>query len=133
MATADFSSVDQYISAQPEAVRALLAKVRAAIRKAIPEADEIISYKIPAYRLPGGAAIYFAAWKKHYSLYPATDHVVSMLKEELAPYDVEKGTIRFPFERPVPVALIKRIATLRAEEVADKKVKAKPRSAKASR
>ena len=121
MATADFSSVDQYISAQPEAARGLLETVRTAIRKALPDAEEIISHKIPAYRLPGGTAIYFAAWKRHYSLYPATDRVVSRLKQVLTPYDVEKGTIRFPFGELVPLGLIERIAKLRAQEVAEKK------------
>ena len=91
-----------------------------AIRKALPEAEEIISYKIPAYRLPQGVVIWFAGWKRHYSLYPATDYVVSALSEELAPYEVEKGTIRFPLDARVPVTLIGRITRLRAEEVAAK-------------
>ena len=120
MAAANFSSVDQYVSAQPESVRATLRAVRTAIRKALPEAEEIISYKIPAYRLPQGVVIWFAGWKRHYSLYPATDYVVSALSEELAPYEVEKGTIRFPLDARVPVTLIGRIARLRAEEVAAK-------------
>jgi uncharacterized protein YdhG (YjbR/CyaY superfamily) len=117
MAAANFSSVDQYVSAQPEGARAHLETVRAAIRKAIPAAEEIISYKIPAYRLPQGVVIWFAGWKKHYSLYPATDYVVSALGEELAPYEVEKGTIRFRPDARVPVTVIRRIARLRAEEV----------------
>jgi uncharacterized protein YdhG (YjbR/CyaY superfamily) len=117
MAAANFSSVDQYVSAQPEGARAHLETVRAAIRKAIPAAEEIISYKIPAYRLPQGVVIWFAGWKKHYSLYPATDYVVSALGEELAPYEVEKGTIRFRLDARVPVTVIRRIARLRAEEV----------------
>ncbi len=111
-------SVDDYIAAQPEAVRGSLREVRAAIRKAIPKAEEVISYKIPAYRLPGGVVIFFAGWKKHYALYPATDGVVSTFAKELAPYDVEKGTIRFPYGEAIPVALIGRIAKLRAAEVA---------------
>jgi uncharacterized protein YdhG (YjbR/CyaY superfamily) len=118
MAAAPSGSVDDYIAAQPEAARASLRAVRAAIRSAIPEAEEVISYKIPAYRLPGGVVIFFAGWKKHYALYPATERVVSTLAKELAPYDVEKGTIRFPFGGSIPVALIARIAKLRAAEVA---------------
>jgi uncharacterized protein YdhG (YjbR/CyaY superfamily) len=120
VAAGEYGSVEDYIAAQPESVRASLHEVRTAIRKAIPEAEEFISYGIPAYRLPQGVVIWFAGWKRHYSLYPATDCIVSALSEELAPYEVEKGTIRFPLDARVPVALIGRIARLRAEEVAAK-------------
>lgn len=119
MAAAEYGSFDDYIAAQPESVRAALREVRAAIRKAIPEAEEVISYKIPAYRLPAGVAIFFAGWRKHYALYPATDRVVATLANELSPYDVDRGTIRFPFGRAIPVVLIARIAKLRADEVAE--------------
>jgi uncharacterized protein YdhG (YjbR/CyaY superfamily) len=70
--------------------------------------------------LPGGPVLYFAGWKRHYSLYPATDHVVEAFKDDLAPYEVDKGTIRFPFSEPVPVKLIERIAKFRAKEVAER-------------
>lgn len=63
--------------------------------------------------------LYFAGWKQHYSLYPATGRVVTALKDELASYEVSKGTIRFPLSRPVPVKLITRIAKLRVREVAE--------------
>jgi uncharacterized protein YdhG (YjbR/CyaY superfamily) len=111
-------TVDQYIAAQPAEVRGILEEVRSAILKALPKAEEIISYKIPAYRLPGGVAIFFAAWKQHWSLYPATERLRSALGDALAPYEVEKGTIRFPFGERVPLGLIARIAKLRAKEVA---------------
>lgn len=114
----DFASVDAYIAAQPEAARGALEQVRNAIRKAVPAAEEGISYKIPAYRLPIGPVIYFAGWKQHYSLYPVTDRVISRFASELAPYDVEKGTIRFPLSERVPTKLIAGIAKLRAEELA---------------
>jgi uncharacterized protein YdhG (YjbR/CyaY superfamily) len=63
-------SVDDYIAAQPEPAQDVLQRVRSAIRKALPAAEEVISYKIPAYKLRGGIALYFAGWKQHYSLYP---------------------------------------------------------------
>ena len=113
-------SVDAYIAAQPADVRDVLERVRSTIRKALPAAEEVISYQIPAYRLPGGVVIYFAGWRQHYSLYPATALVVAALKDELAPYEKSKGTIRFPLCRPVPVRLIARIAKLRAKEVAER-------------
>jgi uncharacterized protein YdhG (YjbR/CyaY superfamily) len=118
MAKTDFTSVDAYIASKPEAVRPILERVRAAIRKALPRAEEIISYQIPAYRLPGGIVIFFAGWKEHYSVYPASDALVAALARELAPHDISKGTIRFPLSARVPVGLIGRIAKLRAQEVA---------------
>jgi uncharacterized protein YdhG (YjbR/CyaY superfamily) len=120
MAHADFKTVDEYIAAQPEAVRPLLTRVRSAILKAVPGADEMISYNIPTYKLYGRPVIYFAGWKQHYSLYPATTPLVAAFKDDLAPYEVnDKGTIRFPLSGRVPAKLIERIARFRAKEVAD--------------
>ncbi len=120
MPQTDFKSVDDYIALQPEAVRGTLGSVRSAIRKAVPEAEETISYKIPAYKLHGDPMLYFAGWKRHYSLYPVTDRIVEAFKNEIAEYEVEKGTIRFPLSRPVPVKLIGRIAKFRAKEVGER-------------
>jgi uncharacterized protein YdhG (YjbR/CyaY superfamily) len=118
MAKTDFESVDQYIASQPEAVQRILGRVRSTIRKAVPEAREVISYKMPTYTLYGGRLLYFAVWKQHYSIYAATEQVVAAFRDELASYDVDKGTIRFPLFEPVPVKLIGRIAKFRAKEVA---------------
>jgi uncharacterized protein YdhG (YjbR/CyaY superfamily) len=120
MAKTNFKSVDEYIASQPEAVHGVLERVRSAIRKAVPGAEEVISYKIPTYKLQGGALLYFAGWRKHYSLYPATDRLVSALKGDLAPYEVKKSTIRFPLSQPVPVKLIARIAKFRVKELAER-------------
>lgn len=119
MAKTDFRSVDEYIATHPEEVQAILQRVRGAIRKAVPGAEEVISYQIPAYKLHGSAVLYFAGWKRHYSLYPATDKMVEAFKDDLAPYEVEKGTIRFPLAQAVPVKLIERIAKFRAKEAAE--------------
>jgi uncharacterized protein YdhG (YjbR/CyaY superfamily) len=70
MGEAHFTNVDEYISAQPETAQVVLRLVRSTLRKALPGAEEVISYKIPAYRLHGGIVLYFAGWKQHYSLYP---------------------------------------------------------------
>ena len=120
MAKTNFKSVDEYIATHPEDVQAILERVRRTIRKAVPDAEETISYQIPTYKVHGGAVLFFAGWKHHYSLYPATDHVVEAFKDDLAPYEVIKGTIRFPLSRPVPVTLIERIAKLRAKEAAER-------------
>jgi uncharacterized protein YdhG (YjbR/CyaY superfamily) len=130
MAKTDFKSVDEYIGSQPSAVHGVLNRVRSTIRKALPDAEEVISYQIPTYKVHGGAVVYFAGWKQHYSLYPATAHVIATLRDDLAPYEVNKGTIRFPLSQPVPAKLIERIAKLRAKEVAERqKAKAKAKAA----
>ncbi|TMD03717.1 MAG: DUF1801 domain-containing protein [Chloroflexi bacterium] len=116
MPSTDFKTVDEYIATHPEGVQAVLQLVRTTIRKAVPDADEMISYQIPAYKLRGGRVIYFAGWKQHYSLYPASDELVEAFKDELAPYEVNKGTIRFPISKAVPVKLIEGIAKFRAKE-----------------
>ncbi|MEX2300896.1 MAG: DUF1801 domain-containing protein [Bryobacterales bacterium] len=134
MVKTDFQSVDEYIASQPEGVRAFLERVRSAIRKAIPGAEEMISYKIPTYKLRGRPVIYFAGWKQHYSLYPVTSGVLAEFGEKLAPYEVNKGTIRFPLSGRVPVKLIADIAKLRAKEVeeGEKRKAAAPKKGKAS-
>ena len=120
MAKTDFKSVDEYIAAHTDDVQAILSRVRGAIRNAVPGAEEMISYQIPAYKLQGGAVLYFAGWKQHYSLYPATDRLVRAFRSELAPYKISKGTIRFPLSQPVPVKLITDIAKFRAKEGAER-------------
>ena len=120
MARTDFKSVDEYIASQPAAVQGLLKRVRSTIRKAVPGAEEVISYRMPMYKLHGEPVLYFAGWRQHYSLYPATGHVVVAFKDDLAPYEVNKGTIRFPLSEPVPVKLIERVAKFRAKEVAER-------------
>jgi uncharacterized protein YdhG (YjbR/CyaY superfamily) len=106
MAKTDVKTVDEYISAQPRAVQSVLKRVRSIIRKAVPAAEEVISYKIPTYKLNGRVMLYFAGWKEHYSLYPSGDNLVAAFKDDLAPYEISKGTIRFPLSEPVPVRLI---------------------------
>jgi uncharacterized protein YdhG (YjbR/CyaY superfamily) len=123
MAKTDFRSVDEYIASQPAAVQGTLGRVRSTIRKAVPVAEEMISYKMPTYKLRGGPVLYFAGWKHHYSLYPATERLVAAFKDELASYEVNKGTIRFPLSQPVPVKLIGRIAKFRAKEAAEHEAK----------
>ena len=112
-----FASVDEYIAAQPDSARRALRQVRDAIRMAVPQAEELIAYNMPRYKLHGTVFMHFAGWKDHYSLYAATKSVLAAFKSELRRYEVEKGTIRFPLSEPVPVTLIERIAKFRAREV----------------
>lgn len=120
MAKTDFRSVDEYIATFPESVQSVLKRVRATIRKALPGAEEVISYQIPAYRLHGGAVIYFAGWKKHWSLYPISAKLLKSLDLPAEQLDVDKGTLRFPLDETVPVKLVTRIAKARAEECAQR-------------
>ncbi len=80
---------------------------------------------MPTYTLYGNRLLYFAVWKQHYSIYAATKQVTAAFQDELASYEIDKGTIRFPLSEPVPVGLIGRIAKFRAKEVAERG-KAKP-------
>ena len=107
-------SVDEYIAAQPEAVQPKLEQVRAAIRRAVPEAVEGIGYRMPGYKLHGKPMLYFAGFKEHYSLFAASGTFFAALKDELIGYDLRKGTVHFSLTKPVPLSLISRIAKLRA-------------------
>jgi uncharacterized protein YdhG (YjbR/CyaY superfamily) len=116
MAKTRLTSVSQYIASKPKDTREALTQVRAAIRAAVPGAEESLTYQMPTYMLNGVPLLYFAGWKAHYTLHPATDALVAELKRELEPYDSSKGMIRFPLS-PVPVRLIARIAKFRAAQI----------------
>jgi len=105
-------TIDSYIAAQPEAARSALETVRRVIRQALPGAVETISYKIPAFRVAGRVAIFFAGWTAHYSIYPVLPGTAAQIGDKLTPYQVSKGTVRFPLAEPVPEALITEIALL---------------------
>ncbi len=117
MAKTDFKSVSEYIASKDKDVQAVLKLVRDAIRKAVPDAEELISYQMPMYRLNGARVLYFAGWKQHYSLYLLGDAVAAEFQKELAVYEMSKGTIRLPLSEPVPVQLIQRIAKFRAKHL----------------
>jgi uncharacterized protein YdhG (YjbR/CyaY superfamily) len=110
-------NVPAYIAGFPRPVQTVLKRVRSIIRKAVPDAEEVISYQIPGYKLHGKPVVYFAAFKEHYSLYPSNARLVAALKKPLAGYEMSKGTIRFPLADGVPEKLIERIAKFRAKEV----------------
>lgn len=113
-----FQSVDDYIAGQPQGVRETLERVRTAIRKALPEAEESIAYNMPAYKRDGQPVLYFAAWKKHVSLYPVGPRIASALGSELQGAVVEKATAQFPWTAPPSVALVAKIVKLRVKELA---------------
>lgn len=126
------TTINEYIADFPRDVQTVLKRVREIIRKALPDADEVISYRIPAFKLNGRIVLYFAGWTEHYSLYPSTDRLAAAFRKELARYEVSgKGTIRFPLSGPVPAQLIGDIARFRAKEAAVRaKAKAKAKAQK---
>jgi uncharacterized protein YdhG (YjbR/CyaY superfamily) len=106
--------VDQYISAFPPDVRVILQKIRRVVRKAAPDAQETISYRILTFKL-NGVLLYFAAFKKHIGLYPPV-RGDARLEKAVARYAGEKGNLRFPLDEPIPYGLIERIAKLRVRQ-----------------
>lgn len=107
--------IDEYIAGFPDDVQEKLNKIRMTIRKAVPAAEETISYKIPTFNLKGKYLIYFAAYKKHIALYPAPIGNAEF-NEEIAPYESGKGTLQFPLGKPIPFHLIRKIVKYRAKE-----------------
>ena len=111
-------SVDDYLAAQPAPARAVLRRVRAAIRAALPDAVEGISYQIPVYKVNGRMVLYFAGFQHHYSVYPASAQLLDTLGDAIAGRLHSRATIRFSYGEAVPARLIARIAKLRAVEAA---------------
>ena len=111
-------SIESYIATAAPAARPVLHKVRSVIRKAAPDAQEVISYRMPAFR-QYGVLVYFAAFKDHIGVFPPV-RGDARLDKALARYKGPKGNLRFPLDEPIPLALIKRIAELRVKQDAAK-------------
>lgn len=108
-------TVDEYLADVPEPVRGRLNQLRAAIRSVVPvEAKEVISYKIPAFQ-HNGILVWYAAFSKHCSLFPKAS-VIEQFKDELKGLSTSKGTVHFANEKPLPIALIKRMVKARVME-----------------
>jgi uncharacterized protein YdhG (YjbR/CyaY superfamily) len=106
--------VDEYLAGVPKEARATLEKLRKAIRAAAPKASEVISYQMPMYK-QNGMLVGFAAFKDHCSLFPGPA-VIKAHQEELKGYKTSKGTIRFPSDKPLPAALVKKLVKTRIRE-----------------
>lgn len=107
-------SIDEYIDRCAPEVRPILRRIRATLTKAVPDATETISYRIPAFRLRR-VVVYFAAFRRHIGLYPPVKGDAA-LEKAIAPYAGEKGNLRFPIDRKIPYGLIARIAKVRAKQ-----------------
>ena len=110
--------IDEYIAGFPKDIREILEKIRATIRKAAPEAEEAISYGMPAFKL-NGYLVYFAAYKKHIGFYPVPTGIEAF-KKELSAYKGAKGSVQFPLDKPMPLDLISKIVKFRVKENLEK-------------
>jgi uncharacterized protein YdhG (YjbR/CyaY superfamily) len=109
--------VDEYIARLPDDRRAGIQQIREAVRAGAPEAVEVITYKMPGLKSHGGQfLVSYDAYKRHYSLFPATDAVIDELGESLKPHLSGSGTIRFPNDQPLPLQMITRIVEIRYVE-----------------
>ena len=114
-----FETIDDYIKTFPKDVQSILEKMRQTIRRAAPEAEEAISYQIPAFKLNGNL-VWFAAFKNHIGFYPMITGIQAF-KKELSPYKGAKGSVQFPMEKPIPYDLVKKIVLFRRKENLEKK------------
>jgi len=120
--------VDMYISGFPEEVQLMLNDMRTAIRNAAPQAEEVISYQMPAYRY-NGILVHFAAYRNHIGFYPGAEGIEAF-KKELSGYKGAKGSVQFPPDKPLPLELISQIVefrVIRNTEKAMEKAKKKHR------
>lgn len=125
MAKTDFKSADEYIKTFPADKQAVLKQVREAIRKAVPDAEEVISYQIPAFRVAGSWVFYYSMYTSHFSLAcPPPFAPFKEFAKELSGYKQSKSAVNFPLEEPVPVKLIGLMTKFQAEDI-NAKAKAK--------
>ena len=113
------TTVDEYLAELPVDRRVVVEELRETVNAAAPDATEVIAYDMPALRSHGDQfLVSYAAYKAHYSLFPASDVVVRALGGEIEPYLAGKGTIRFPASRPIPLGLVTKVVEIRLAEVA---------------
>jgi uncharacterized protein YdhG (YjbR/CyaY superfamily) len=114
------NTVDAYLYGQPEKAVPMLEELRKIIKGAVPEAEEVMSYNMPAYKFHG-MLVGFAGWKNHCGFYPWNGHTVKDFEEELEGFTTSSGAIQFPLDQPLPKALIKKIIEARVAENLKKK------------
>jgi uncharacterized protein YdhG (YjbR/CyaY superfamily) len=108
---------DEYLATLSAGQRAVLEKLRKAIKAAAPRAEECISYGLPAFRLHGKPLVAYSASKNHCSLYPMSGATVATLKDDLKGYDTRKGTIHFQPDKPLPASLVRKVVKTRIAEL----------------
>ena len=110
-------AVDDYLSDLPRDQRTALEAIRKTIRAAVPNGEECISYGVPAFRLGGKVLVGFGAASRHCTFFPMSGTITAAHQEELSGYETSKGAIRFPAERPLPAALVRKIVRWRLAEM----------------
>lgn len=113
-----FETIDEYINTFPKNVQAILEKMRTTIKKAAPEAEETISYKMPTFKLKGSVLMYFAAFRRHIGLFPPAPRE---FKNEISKYEGPKGNLKFPTDELIPYDLVTRIVVFRKKAILDSK------------
>jgi uncharacterized protein YdhG (YjbR/CyaY superfamily) len=109
-----FETVDEYISTFPASTKKILKEMRKTIKQAAPDADELISYNMPAFKQEG-ILVYYAGYKGHIGFYPVSS-AIAAFKKDLSDYELSKGTVRFPLDKPIPLDLIAKIVKFRVQE-----------------
>ena len=110
----EFKTIDEYIITFPKNVQVILEKFRQAIKEAAPQAEETISYQMPAFK-QNGILVWFAAFKDHIGFFPKVS-AIEAFKDKLSKYKTSKGTIQFPIDQPIPFNLVKEIVKFRVKE-----------------
>lgn len=113
-------AIDQYLRALEEPKRSTLEALRSTILNIVPDAEQIISYGLPAFRLRGATVAGFAAFKAHLSYLPFSGSVLKQLEGELAGYTMTKSSLHFPIDRPLPPALVRKLLELRLAEIEER-------------
>ena len=112
-------TVQEYLNKLEPPKKIELERIRALIKQEVPEAEESISYQMPAFKLSGKPLIYYAAFKNHFSIFPTSGPITELTKE-LKPFQTTKGTIKFSLEKPLPDELIKKILQTRIKQINQK-------------
>jgi len=118
MNTATFNNVDEYITLFTNDVQIKLQQLRQAIKDAAPDAEECISYQMPAYK-QHGALVYYAVYKKHIGFYPTASGISNFI-DKFEKFKSSKGAVQFPIDKPLPLALIKKIVSFKVKENQEK-------------
>lgn len=110
-------TVDEYLETAPEPHRSTLAELRATLRRILPEAEETISYGMPAFKMKGKAVAGYAYFKNHCSYFPHSGTVLPVLGDDLAGYEHSKGTLKFPVDQSLPETLVQRLVQVRLKQL----------------
>ncbi len=115
------SVIDEYLERVDPLQKAGLGRLRTIVKNIVPEAEEVMSYGMPAFKYKNRILIYFAAFKDHMSLFPASDQAIESIGEDLGKFRTSKGTFQFTTDKPIPEPLLKAFITFRMESIAKTK------------